>query len=165
VTTDDEAARFTYLAEGNAGQARKRVAADVLIRDEQGRILLVNPTYKPFWDLPGGMAEANESPRAAAERELREELGLTLKVGRLLTLDWQPPHGPWDDQLIFTFDGGSVNVALTAAMQIDDSELAEFEFLSVEESAERLRVDTAERLELALAALTSESFQYTERTA
>ncbi|WP_245627708.1 hypothetical protein [Actinomadura oligospora] len=42
--TDDEA-RFAYLAEGNARQARKRVAADVLVRDEAGRILLVNPTY------------------------------------------------------------------------------------------------------------------------
>lgn len=44
-----------YLAEGNAKQARKRVAADVLLRDPSGRVLLVNPTYKPGWDLPGGM--------------------------------------------------------------------------------------------------------------
>jgi ADP-ribose pyrophosphatase YjhB (NUDIX family) len=61
---------WEHLAEGNARQARKRVAADMLIRDEAGRVLLVNPTYKDFWDLPGGMAEANEPPRAAAEREL-----------------------------------------------------------------------------------------------
>ncbi len=31
--TDDDA-RFAYLAEGNAKQARKRVASDVLICDE-----------------------------------------------------------------------------------------------------------------------------------
>ena len=54
--TDDEA-RFAYLAEGNAKQARKRVAADLLIRDEAGHVLLVNPTYKDNWDLPGGMVE------------------------------------------------------------------------------------------------------------
>ncbi|MGX7828983.1 hypothetical protein ACTG9Q_28240 [Actinokineospora sp. 24-640] len=38
-----DGARFAYLAEGNAKQARKRVAADLLIRDEAGRVLLVNP--------------------------------------------------------------------------------------------------------------------------
>ena len=61
-------ARFEYLAEGNAKQARKRVASKVLIRDQSNRPLLVNPTYKEYWDIPGGMAEANESPRSAARR-------------------------------------------------------------------------------------------------
>jgi hypothetical protein len=50
-----------YLAEGNARQARKRVAADLLIHN-RGNVLLVDPVYKPNWDLPGGMIEANESP-------------------------------------------------------------------------------------------------------
>lgn len=53
-TPADPDAWNAYLAEGNATQARKRVAADVLIRDASGRVLLVNPTYKPGWDLPGG---------------------------------------------------------------------------------------------------------------
>lgn len=58
----DDPARYAYLAEGNARQARKRVATDVLLKDPDGRVLLVNPTYKAHWDLPGGMAEANEAP-------------------------------------------------------------------------------------------------------
>ena len=66
------------LAEGNAGQARKRVGADVLIRDGLDRVLRWTRTYKPDWDLPGGMAEANEPPQLAAWRELREELGVDL---------------------------------------------------------------------------------------
>lgn len=100
--TGDDAARRAYLAEGNARQARKRVAADVLIRDHAERVLLVDPTYKSGWDLPGGMAEANEAPRDAATRELREELGLSLPIGRLLVLDWVPVREPWDDQLVFS---------------------------------------------------------------
>jgi hypothetical protein len=52
--------RTAYLAEGNAKQARKRVSADAIVRDSSGRILLVDPIYKPDWDMPGGMAEANE---------------------------------------------------------------------------------------------------------
>jgi len=44
VSESDDPARLAYLAEGNARQARKRVAADVLIRDRAGRVLLVDPT-------------------------------------------------------------------------------------------------------------------------
>ena len=80
----DPEAWNAYLAEGNAKQARKRVSADVILRDAHGRILLVDPKYKPDWDLPGGMAEANEPPANAVRRELREELGLDLQIGDLL---------------------------------------------------------------------------------
>ncbi|WP_433259836.1 NUDIX domain-containing protein [Actinosynnema sp. CS-041913] len=74
---DNDPERFRWLAEGNARQARKRVSAKVVICDKGGRVLLVNPTYKQYWDLPGGMAEANESPITAAVREVEEELGFT----------------------------------------------------------------------------------------
>ncbi|MFF3817466.1 NUDIX domain-containing protein [Streptomyces bluensis] len=95
-TPADPDAWNAYLAEGNATQARKRVAADVLLRDSSGRVLLVNPTYKPGWDLPGGMAEANEPPEVTVVRELREELGLEVVVrsqvrswrGRWLRCGW-----------------------------------------------------------------------------
>ena len=75
------------LAEGNRFQARKRVAAKVLLRDEQERVLLVDPVYKPFWDFPGGMVEANEAPHQAALRELHEELGLVVELKGLLSVE------------------------------------------------------------------------------
>jgi ADP-ribose pyrophosphatase YjhB (NUDIX family) len=39
--------------------------------------------------------QANEPPRQTASRELREELGWDLPIGRLLCVDWVAPHGPW----------------------------------------------------------------------
>ncbi|AXX31203.1 NUDIX hydrolase [Actinosynnema pretiosum subsp. pretiosum] len=142
----DDPARFAYLAEGNAKQARKRVAVDLLIRDQAGRVLLVNPTYKEHWDLPGGMAEGNEPPRAAGERELAEELGLATTAGRLLLLDWVGPHGPWDDELYFVFDGGMLTDDQVAALAIGDSEIAEFAFVTLDRAVELLRPDVAEQL-------------------
>ena len=73
------------------------------------------PKYKPDWDLPGGMAEANEPPADAVRRELREELGLDLHVGELLCVDWVSPHGPWDDLVNFIFDGGVLTSAPSRA--------------------------------------------------
>ncbi|WP_054044597.1 NUDIX hydrolase [Alloactinosynnema sp. L-07] len=160
--TDDEA-RFAYLAEGNAKQARKRVAADLLIRDEAGRVLLVNPTYKDNWDLPGGMAESNEPPRVAGTRELAEELGLTVTAGRILVLDWVGPHGPWDDQLVFIFDGGTLSPAQVKTIRISDPEIAEFAFVELAEAKTMLRPDMAQRLARAHDALTTGVTYYSEQ--
>ncbi|MGH8346584.1 MAG: NUDIX domain-containing protein, partial [Pseudomonas sp.] len=139
-------ARFLWLAEGNAKQARKRVSAKVIMRDQTGRILLVNPTYKEYWDLPGGMVEANEPPRAAAEREIVEELGFQAKIGHLLEIDWIGPHGPWDDQLIFTFDGGTLANATIKELKVADNEISEFGFFSASNASRLLRKDVAQRL-------------------
>lgn len=159
--TDDDA-RFAYLAEGNAKQARKRVAADVLIRDESDRILLVNPTYKDYWDIPGGMAESNEPPRKAAERELVEELGVSITVGRVLVLDWIGPHGPWDDQLVFIFDGGTLTAEQLNNVRAIDPEITEFAMFDPEEASRRLRPDMARRLSRARQALLGGHVDYLE---
>jgi 8-oxo-dGTP diphosphatase len=159
----DPEAWNTYLAEGNAKQPRKRVAADVIIRDEHGRILLVNPTYKRDWDLPGGMVEANEPPINAARRELREELSLDVHLGALLCVDWIPPHGPWDDTVIFVFDGGVLSATAIEQLQIADHELSDFRFCAIEDAAGLLRPYVWQRASMALDALHSGRTRYMHR--
>ena len=70
-----------------ASLSRKRLAASAFFRDDQGRVLLVDPVYKEGWDLPGGAVEAEESPHAAWRREVAEELGLDRPPGRVLAVD------------------------------------------------------------------------------
>jgi len=142
-----------HLAEGNRTQARKRVGADVLFRDDAGRILLVDPRYKPDWDLPGGMAEANESPLDAARREVKEELSIEYAGGRLLVVDWVAPHGPWDDSLMFVFDGGVLTDEEQAGISLRDGELATYRFVAPEEASRLLRGYVWRRVNGALDAL------------
>jgi ADP-ribose pyrophosphatase YjhB (NUDIX family) len=156
----DPAAWEAYLAEGNATQARKRVSADVIIRDEAGRILLVDPGYKPGWDLPGGMAEANESPADCVRREVREELGLDLHPGPVLCIDWVPPHGPWDDLLAFVFDAGVLPRDVSAGIRLLDGELEGFAFCDEPRAAERLNSRTWRRVRAALDAGRAGRFAY-----
>ncbi|MEV0035203.1 NUDIX hydrolase [Streptomyces sp. NPDC050804] len=152
-TPTDPDAWNAYLAEGNATQARKRVAADVLLRDAAGRVLLVNPTYKPGWDLPGGMAEANEPPEKAVVRELGEELGLDITLRGLLVVDWVPPHGPWDDQIAFIFDGGTLNAHQRREMRPHDEELSEAAFVALDKARALLRERLRNRLDAAMRGL------------
>lgn len=156
---DPEAFR-AWLAEGNATQPRKRVSADLLVRDPTGAILLVDPVYKPDWDLPGGMAEANESPLEAARRELREELGIDIRPGRLLCIDWVPPHDPWDDLLAFIFDGGVLSDQQVAGLSATDGELRAIEFCPASEAARRLPPRTSRRLTAAVQALAENRVGY-----
>ena len=156
----DPQAWAAHLAEGNATQARKRVSADALLRDEAGRILLVNPKYKPGWDIPGGMAEANEPPHLTVQRELREELNLTITPGPVLCIDWVSPHGPWDDLLAFIFDGGQLDIQQITALTIHDAELSAFEFCTPEHASQRLRPHVWRRLNAALTASHNGKTQY-----
>lgn len=156
----DPGAWQAHLAEGNARQPRKRVSADVVIRDRDGRILLVDPKYKPDWDMPGGMVEANEPPRRAVQRELKEELGLEIRPGKLLVVDWVSPHGPWDDLLAFVFDGGTLSDDEVARVTLSDAELSAFEFCTAVQAHERLRSYVWQRTALALEALTTGKARY-----
>ena len=57
------------------------IAAIAVIRDEQGRVLLIRQAGGPFagaWLLPGGRAADDESAVHALVREVREETGLTM---------------------------------------------------------------------------------------
>ncbi len=156
----DPAAWQEHLAEGNATQARKRVSADMLIRDDAGGILLVDPGYKPLWDLPGGMAEANESPPECARREVKEETGLDLSPGRILCVEWVPPHGPWDDLLAFIFDGGVLSPERAAGIRLLDGELNGFGFFDEAQAVSRLSQRAARRMAAALAAQRTGRFAY-----
>ena len=64
------------------------VGVAALIRDEAGRILLVHRTYSRDepWALPGGWLEGSEAIERTLERELGEETGLRVRVGRTLAV-------------------------------------------------------------------------------
>lgn len=129
---------------------RKRIAAGALLRDGTGRMLLVEPVYKPTWDLPGGVVEADEAPLDACRRELDEELGLQIRPTRLLVVDWMPRSGPWHDGLAFIFDGGTLGGADLARIRLPADELRAVHLTTLEEAAPRLRADMVRRLAVAL---------------
>ncbi|MDX8035431.1 MFS transporter [Lentzea sp. BCCO 10_0856] len=63
----------------------------MLSREKSDRVLLLEPSYKPNWKIPGGAVEADESPWANATRELVEVFGAWW-----LPESRDPSPGPFD---------------------------------------------------------------------
>jgi 8-oxo-dGTP pyrophosphatase MutT (NUDIX family) len=141
----------------DAPAARDTLAAAVLFFDEQDRVLLVDPVYKPGWEFPGGVVEDGEPPSGAAAREVAEELGLTIDPSglRLLVTDWEPHRGPRSGGLRLVFDGGSLTEDQRERLCLPQDELREWRFVAEEEWAELLPENKRERLAAALRARTA----------
>jgi ADP-ribose pyrophosphatase YjhB (NUDIX family) len=132
----------------------------VLLRDDSNRILLVEPTYKDHWELPGGVVEADESPYDAAVRELKEELGLSVIPGRLLVVDWVPPRVGRTEGVMFVYDGGLLDG--TVEIRLPAEELRSWAWSTPAEAEQRLPPLLARRAGAALEAVTSGVTVYLE---
>ncbi len=128
--------REGFIALLNAGLPTKRIIAQGLLRDPDGRVLLCRLTYKPEWDLPGGVVEVGESPATGLVRELQEELGITVSVQGLITVNWLPAWRGWDDACILLFDLGVAEASLTDGMHLQPTEIAGVEWCDEETIAQ-----------------------------
>lgn len=141
--------------------ATPRVASGALFLDHEGRVLLVRPTYKKHWDVPGGYVEPGESPRAACVREIEEELGLTAVLGPMLVVDWAPAEHE-GDKLLFIFNGGSLTPEQERDIRFADGELTEWRYVGAESLEEYGPPRLARRLRTAIAALSDGMSAYAE---
>jgi 8-oxo-dGTP diphosphatase len=66
---------------------RPFVGVGAVIVDETARVLLVKRRFDPLagqWSLPGGAVDVGETLEACVVREMREETGLDVEVGRVI---------------------------------------------------------------------------------
>jgi 8-oxo-dGTP diphosphatase len=65
------------------------VGVSAIILDDQGRILLLEHTYRTRypWGMPGGYLNRGETPEQGMQREVFEETGLRVEVGPLLSIN------------------------------------------------------------------------------
>lgn len=141
---------------------KKRAASGVMLFDEDGRLLIVKPGYKDEWSLVGGCVDANESPRDAAIREVKEEIGINLTDVTLRCMDYtsRPASG---ESYQFVFDGGILSKETIASIQLDPSEIAEYAFYPIEEAVKLLSDTGRNRIKTIFGQKNPSSFIYLEQ--
>ena len=101
----------------------RRAAGLALIRDENGRVLLLDKAYREGparFGLPGGLAERGEPASAACQRQVLREMGLTLVPRGLLVVHYMPGQGEVKEGHNFVFDCGSIPSGTQLALAADE---------------------------------------------
>jgi 8-oxo-dGTP diphosphatase len=141
--------------------ATPRVAAGALFFDEIGRVLLVKPTYKDGWEIPGGYVVPGESPRAACIREVQEELGFTPIVSGHLAVDWAPAEHE-GDKILFVFDAGVLTEQAATKINFVDGEITRWQFVADQDFDNYLPARLSRRIRTAVRAKDRGSPVYAE---
>jgi 8-oxo-dGTP diphosphatase len=113
-----------------AGLPAVYVGVGALITDTAGRVLIVNPTYKPGWEVPGGAMDPDEYPRETLRRELEEEIGCRLEPGRLLSVDFCLARSARPrPSIMYIYDCGTLDEPQCARIRLPAEELSEHRFV------------------------------------
>ncbi|HZC70328.1 MAG TPA: NUDIX hydrolase [Jatrophihabitans sp.] len=114
-------------------------SAGALVWDRKSRLLILKPTYKSGWTIPGGIVEADgETPWEACRREAREECGLWVRRGRLVCVDFLRPRPGRPGGMRFLFDCGSFDKSTLAGIVLQEEEIAEYRFARPERALDLL---------------------------
>ncbi|MFV8251119.1 NUDIX domain-containing protein [Bdellovibrio bacteriovorus] len=124
---------------------KKRMGVGVLLFSED-KILILKPTYKDHWLLPGGVIDLNESPREAAIREVHEELGLQVEIKQLLVVDYLHKAGERTECIQFLFSGGNLSKEQIDSIRLQDEEISDMQFVALTEAKKLVSEHTRIRL-------------------
>jgi 8-oxo-dGTP diphosphatase len=148
VTTDDGSAPPETTPDD--GVPAIPVSAGALIFDRAGRLLILKPTYKSGWTIPGGVMEADgETPWEACQREVAEECGLDVAVGRLACMDFRRPRPGNPGGIRYLFDCGTFSDASLAGIVVQPEEISEHQLAELAAALTLLRKPIRRRVRAA----------------
>lgn len=84
------------------------VAVAAIVRDDDGRVLMIERTDNNFWAVPGGAQDLGETTREAVIREVQEETGIEVEVTGIVGIYSDPGH-------VIAYDDGEVRQEFSIA--------------------------------------------------
>ncbi len=104
-------ARIDYIDDPNAPAANSVVPSVVaIVRDDQGRVLMIHKVDNNKWALPGGGHDIGESIADTVVREVKEETGYDVEVETLTGTYTNPRH-------VMAYDDGEVRQQFSLAFR------------------------------------------------
>lgn len=137
---------------------RKIVGSAVIFFNAKGEILIVKPDYREGWLLPGGTADAGESPRNSAIRETQEELGLKISDIHLVGVY----HSDNPDSLKFIYNGGILSDEQINNIHLQEDELEKYIFLAPSAALPILSTSLQKSIPASLEAIKNKTVAYLE---
>ncbi|HUZ39244.1 MAG TPA: NUDIX hydrolase [Streptosporangiaceae bacterium] len=127
------------------------VSAGALIYDRAGRLLILKPTYKSGWTIPGGVMEADgETPWEACQREVREECGLQARTGALVCMDFRRPRPGKPGGIRYLFDCGTFSEESLAGIVVQPEEISQYQLADLATALTLLRKPIRRRVRAAV---------------
>lgn len=134
MAVDDEL-RATEERAVSIGIPRIPASAGALVWDRKGRLLILKPTYKGGWTIPGGIIEADgETPWEACRRETREECGLEVRHGRLVCVDFLRPRPGRPGGMRFLFSCGTFRDSALSGIVLQEEEISAYRLARVDQA-------------------------------
>lgn len=100
-----------YFDDPNAPTANSLVVAvATIIRDETGKLLMIQRSDNDLWALPGGAQDIGETTRQAAIRETKEETGYDVEITGISGIYSDPRH-------VIAYDDGEVRQEFSIAFR------------------------------------------------
>lgn len=94
--------RIDYYRDPAAPKANSVVpSVTAIVRNDEGRLLLIHKTDNDLWALPGGGHDIGESIADTVVREVEEETGIRVEVESVSGLYTDPQH-------VMAYDDGEV---------------------------------------------------------
>ena len=104
-------------------------SASVILEDEDGQALIVKANYKSYWTFPGGIIDKGETPKEAAIREVREEVGLTIDPATV-TFAWVASRSSHVAQTLQFVFKAKLPASAIDHIKMQSSEIEDWRFVS-----------------------------------
>jgi 8-oxo-dGTP diphosphatase len=103
--------------------------AVMILNDPEGKALVVKANYKPYWNFPGGSIDKDETPEAAARREVFEEVRIKIDPGSSRFVAFVFEHVDTKTRHRFIFES-SITPQQIGAIVLQAAEIEDYDFVT-----------------------------------
>ena len=111
----------------------KRISSGAIIFSQKGELLMVKPSYKDYWSIPGGVVEKNESPYQACIREGLEEIGIKVRIRKLLSVIYQYRNELDDESIQFHYLCFPLSKIQIKKIKLAKDEIEDYKYVKVKD--------------------------------